>query len=212
MRYAPMKEQKKKKINLDGNEDDFPGGSVTSKTNKIKIEEVPRADGLWTFKEALAESLICCVGPLGFLGLGGVWFTLFSALSGTRMCYHSKIVDKFDEKGARKVVAKTEGAVDSREMLKSLPRYDQALDKRYSEELRCCISFTMALINSCDSRLKVRVFPANPHPHSIHSTSNIPPAAPKGQLSKVREGEQVQAAQQRDCAPQGDIREQQEQL
>ena len=152
IRYAPVKDGKKKKVALDGIEDDFDGSAGNA--SRKKVDEVPRADGIFTWKEALAESLIVGVGPLGFLGCGGLWYKVFLALNGTKLCYHSKIVQAFDEKGARKVVAKTEGAVDSRDMLKSLPKYDGGLDRRYSEELRCCISFVMSLVNSCDTRLK----------------------------------------------------------
>ena len=145
----------KRRLNLDGEDGDIlfkEDGTVASST--VVADVPPRADGLWRWEDAFAESLITGQGPFGFVGMFGVWYKVFFACSQQRLCYHSKIVAKFDSKGARKTVAKSEGSMDSRKIIKELPDYDHALDKRFGEEMRAIIHFMLMLINCCDARLK----------------------------------------------------------
>ena len=93
-------------------------------------------------------------GPLGWIGLFGLWYKIFFACSNRRFCYHSKIVAKYDGKGVRKTVSKSEGSIDSRKILKELTDLDSALDKRYGEEMRAIVHFLLMLVNACDARLK----------------------------------------------------------
>ena len=147
MRYTDDNESDTKRVNLAGDDDDDEGARKVT-------EKLPRADGVWNWEDALAESLITNRGPFGFLGMFGAWYEILTACNNVRLCYHSTSVNKYDAKGGRKLVAKADGPVDVRRLLKDLTDYDVALDKRYLEEVRAAIHFTLMLVTSCDARLK----------------------------------------------------------
>ncbi|GMI02475.1 hypothetical protein TrVE_jg11966 [Triparma verrucosa] len=156
-RYVEEKKGKRR-VNLDGEDgESYFGeeGSLDSRSTVKKKESVPpRADGLMTWEDAFAESIITGTGPLGFVGFFGLWYKIFFVCSNQKFCYHSKIIAKYDSKGARKTVAKSEGSIDCKKIIKELPDLDHALDKRYGEEMRAVVHFMLMLVNSCDARLK----------------------------------------------------------
>ena len=154
MRYVEVKEGKKK-VNLSGEDDDDGDGKKKKKKKSMGAdEEPPRADGLFNWEDAIAEAYITCRGPLGFLGMFGAWYAIFNGINDVKYCYRSSTISRYDSKGGRKIVAKSEGSVDCKKLLKELPAFDTALDKRYGEEMRSVVHFMLMLINACDARLK----------------------------------------------------------
>jgi hypothetical protein len=118
-------------------------------------EEKFHSDALYTHSDAIAEAVLAGKGPLGVLGLGGMWYRCFQTLEDRfKTCCKFSLLKMYDAEGQRLNVEKLKRKFDSLTVLQALTELDVMVNQEFHEELRCVIHLWLLLIVAADARLR----------------------------------------------------------
>lgn len=114
------------------------------------------SQGTFGFKDAAMELLILGKGPLGFLGMEGMWYRFLMSCrdSPSWQRFYPKILDHYDEMGNNADLVILTEDMDIRGVLARVRDLDEAVDATFHEETRCAVHFLLMLLVGADVKLQ----------------------------------------------------------
>lgn len=118
------------------------------KTTNRRGEEKWHDNALYTFEDALAETLIAGKGPFAALGINKLWYRLL------KCCKCSRLVKDYNTEGQRENVEKLKKKFDHESALLEIEESEKKLNHWYEQEMRCMIHLWLLMIVASDARLR----------------------------------------------------------
>jgi hypothetical protein len=113
------------------------------------------SEALLSLSDMLAEALLTGRGPLGFIGLEGLWFMLFKkAQQYPQLKFlQQPWLNAYDSSGNLTTTAQLAESFETSVVLKRQVVLDREMDRTLHEEMRCGIHFLLMILVAADAKL-----------------------------------------------------------
>lgn len=114
------------------------------------------SEAFFSLTDAAAEAIIRGRGPLGFLGLEGLWYKLLKqAQQNPRLKFlQQPWINRYDEFGNDTTIVQLSEHMNTDVLLTRFLDLDEALDYAFANETKCAIHFLLMLLVAADSKMQ----------------------------------------------------------